>query len=73
MIHQSEEVFYSYALKNCFTNDNKYWLFNVNMDDTLRKTCHEALLQYIDRQVPVIVVTSTNVDTIMKILLPNTQ
>ena len=66
MIHQSEEVFYSYALKNCFNDENKYYLFNVNMDDTLRMACHEALLQYIDRQVPVIVVTSTNVDTIMK-------
>ena len=64
MMHQTEEVFYSYALKNCI--NDKYWLFNVTMDDTLRKTCHEALLQYIDRQVPVIVVTSTNVDTIMK-------
>ena len=27
MVNQTEEVFYSYALKNCFNDDNKYWLF----------------------------------------------
>jgi hypothetical protein len=62
---QSEAVFWSYALKDSFTDNSKHWLFNVEMNTELTAACHEALLAHLERQVPVVVVTSTNVDTIM--------
>ncbi len=65
MRNQSEAVFWSYALKDSFTDSKAHWLFNVEMNTELTAACHEALLAHLERQVPVIVVTSTNVDTIM--------
>ena len=43
-----------------------YWLFNVDMNAELQSVCHEAFLAHLEKQVPIVVVTSTNVDTIMK-------
>jgi hypothetical protein len=65
MRNQSEAVFWSYALKDSFTDNSKHWLFNVEMNTELTAACHEALLAHLERQVPLVIVTSTNVDTIM--------
>ena len=36
------------------------------MNTELQSVCHEAFLAHLEKQVPIVVVTSTNVDTIMK-------
>jgi hypothetical protein len=66
MRNQSEAVFWSYALKDCYDQPKNCWLFNVDMNSELQSVCHEAFLAHLEKQVPIVVVTSTNVDTIMK-------
>ena len=66
MMNQSEDVFWSYALKDSFTDPSSHWLFNVEMTPELQAACHEMLLTHLERQKPIIVLTSTNVVTVMK-------
>ena len=49
-----------------FGDDAMTNIFNVDMNNELQSVCHEAFLAHLEKQVTIVVVTSTNVDTIMK-------
>ena len=59
-------MFFVIRTKISFTDPSSYWLFNVEMTPELQAACHEMLLTHLKRQKPIIVLTSTNVVTVMK-------